>query len=368
MSDGLTTTLQTADIRARETELTRAHLLNPENPDALLALGDFLVAQSRDRDAAGVFRQLLDRDPNHAAATLKLGNILHEYPAFRNEAIELLYRAISLDRSQTAAYRPLASTLNECGRRDDAISVLRDWCAVDPEAAAAKHLLAAYSEQGVPTRAADAFVRQTFDSAAERFDEHLRTTLQYRAPEVLSAHLAACWSNMSHGTLRALDMGCGTGLCVPMLRPWAKHLTGVDLSAGMLAKANLTGGYDALEEAELTEYLENAVEKKLTFDLLFAADTFVYFGQLDRLLTLSFEVLGPGGWLAFTVERLSPSDNGSSNNLLLDVTGRYKHSEPYVRDALDLAGFSSPQIAESPVRMESGVPTIALVVAAQRPH
>ena len=43
-----------------------------------------------------------------------------------------------------------------------------------------------------------------------------------------------------------LDAGCGTGLCGPLVAPHAQRLTGVDLSAGMLAQASEKGVYDEL--------------------------------------------------------------------------------------------------------------------------
>ena len=46
--------------------------------------------------------------------------------------------------------------------------------------------------------------------------------------------------------LDVLDAGCGTGLCGVLVAPFARRLTGVDLSEGMLAHAK-----DKILEAEL---------------------------------------------------------------------------------------------------------------------
>lgn len=357
-----------AVAQSREAELVGAVFRNPNDIYALLTLAMFLTEQNRDRDAAAVYRQLLSDHPSNGLALVKLGTILHEYPAFQDEAIELLAKAISLNAAAADAYRPLAWTLDQHGRRDEATAVLRAWCVVAPTDPTAAHLLAAYSDQAVPERAADAFVEKTFDLAANRFDVHLREALQYRGPEVLGAHLDAQLPSASRGTLQVLDMGCGTGLCAPLLRPWAKRLTGVDLSSGMLNKARAAGGYDVLELAELTAYLDAARQSGASFDVLFAADTLVYFGHLEGLFTRAFAVLNRGGWLAFTAERLVVPDGGAATReLLLDTTGRYKHSEHYIRHALTAAGFLAPIIVERQVRLESGTPEIALVVAARKP-
>ena len=50
--------------------------------------------------------------------------------------------------------------------------------------------------------------------------------------------------------LDILDAGCGTGLCAPLLKPYARVLAGIDLSGGMLVRARARGIYDELIEGE----------------------------------------------------------------------------------------------------------------------
>ncbi|QNB00305.1 methyltransferase domain-containing protein [Massilia sp. Se16.2.3] len=75
-------------------------------------------------------------------------------------------------------------------------------------------------------------------------------------------------------------MGCGTGLCGPVLRPRSRTLTGVDLSERMLARAAETGLYDSLACADLQAYLDSCHGD---VDLVMAADVLVYFGDLAAL-------------------------------------------------------------------------------------
>ena len=77
--------------------------------------------------------------------------------------------------------------------------------------------------------------------------------------------------------LDVLDAGCGTGLCGPLVAPYARRLVGVDLSEGMLVHAKEKNVYHALMKAELTDYLHDNSE---AFDLIVSADTLVYFGDL----------------------------------------------------------------------------------------
>src|SRR6185295_18689835 len=98
--------------------------------------------------------------------------------------------------------------------------------------------------------------------------------LNYRAPRLLAAALVASGRRYAH----ALDLGCGTGLAAPELRPLADRMTGVDLSANMLAQARARGLYDTLLQADALEFL---AAREDSFDLVLAADVFIYVGALD---------------------------------------------------------------------------------------
>jgi predicted TPR repeat methyltransferase len=87
----------------------------------------------------------------------------------------------------------------------------------------------------VPVRAPDAYVQQVFDRFSRTFEAKL-AKLEYRAPDLVVGSLAAT-GVPPDGSRQILDLGCGTGLCGPLLRPYAAHLVGVDLSTGMLAHA-----------------------------------------------------------------------------------------------------------------------------------
>jgi len=158
--------------------------------------------------------------------------------------------------------------------------------------------------------------------------------------------------------LDVLDAGCGTGLCAPLIRPWARRLTGVDLSGGMVEKARLRGGYDTLAVAELTAYLEG---QPAAYDVVLSADTLVYFGDLLPVLHASRAALRPGGWLAFTLEAL----DGELDRSELSSSGRYRHSRSYVERALLQTGFGDVRIVQDTLRKEAGEPVHGWVVLAR---
>ena len=116
-------------------------------------------------------------------------------------------------------------------------------------------MLAACSGRDVPARASDAFVEKTFDSFAASFDAKL-ASLGYRAPALVAEMLAHAGLDASR-SLDVLDAGCGTGLCGPLVAPYARRLVGVDLSEAMLARARARDVYDELVKGELTAYLRD---------------------------------------------------------------------------------------------------------------
>src|SRR5919199_1010982 len=133
-------------------------------------------------------------------------------------------------------------------------------------------MLAACSGSDVPGRASDAFVERIFDNFAASFDSKL-AKLSYRAPALVAAMLEHVAPTPSR-SLDVLDAGCGTGLCGPLVAPYARRLVGVDLSEGMLTRARERRVYDELVKGELTAYLAGCAE---TFDVIVSADTLVYF-------------------------------------------------------------------------------------------
>lgn len=197
-----------------------------------------------------------------------------------------------------------------------------------------------------------------FDRFAESFDEQLLTNLEYRAPQILADALIDRLG-APEAALDILDAGCGTGLCGPLIRPHARRLVGVDLSGGMIGKAASRGGYDELVVAELTAYLQTHPE---TWDVVLSADTMIYFGDLQAVLSAAFAALRPGGWLAFTVEAL----DGDGPLVSLTSSGRFRHTRRHVEQVIHASGFGDATIATAVLRRELGEPVAGLVVLARK--
>ncbi|CAN5421336.1 tetratricopeptide repeat protein [soil metagenome] len=347
-------------------------------PSAVLMnnLGVLRRHQQRLPEAEAAYRQAAQIDPEFIDAYNNLGNLLASQGQ-HEAALDQYCKALEMHPNSPATRRLAALALCVLGRAEAAARIYREWLAEEPDNPLPQHYLAACTGEGVPQRASDAYVEATFDAFADSFDAKLEQ-LTYRAPGLVAravADIAAAASGDGPPVkFDMLDAGCGTGLCGPLLAPHAKRLVGVDLSAGMLAKARQRGGYDELVKAELVDDLR---ARPAAFDVIVSADTLCYFGPLEEAAEAAFGALRDDGHLVFTVEALrlaEPSAADTANppasppaGFRLNHHGRYSHSRPYIERTLLAAGFEAATFASAILRREAGRSVEGFVVTARRP-
>ncbi len=339
------------------TAFRQAIALDPGHVNAHNNLGVLLRAQGRIVEAEAAYRRAIDLDPDHQDVHQNLGILLYGQRRMP-EAVASFCRVITLDPKHAQALRLLCMAHCVLGEYEKAVAICERWVREQPADPLATHTLAACSGRDVPSRASDAYVETVFDSFAASFDAKL-TLLMYRAPQLVATLLgeSGIEANRTHDVL---DIGCGTGLCGPLLREYAARLVGVDLSAKMLDQARERGVYDELVKGELTAYLRSCRE---AYDVIVSADTLVYFGALEEVVAAAARALRPDGYLVFTVEELVGAADGA--DYCLRPHGRYNHSRAYVERLLTDAGLR-PVIAHAELRLEAGAPVDGLVVRAEK--
>jgi len=264
-------------------------------------------------------------------------------------------RAVTLQPEQVQAREQVLRALVMLGRREDAARLYREWLIEDPDNAVAQHQLAATLGTDAPARASDAYVLAVFDSVAPQFDRKL-AALGYQAPEQVARAVAAL--QPTPAALDVADLGCGTGLCGPALRPCARRLVGCDLSAAMLGQAQRRGCYDQLFQVELGYFLQHEVG---AFELLVSADTLCYFGPLDAVCAGAAAALRTDGAFVFTAEAL----RDGSAPFCLQPCGRYAHSDAYLVATLRAAGLAPEVCSAVTLRHEAGLPVAGWLVTAR---
>ncbi|MEI9994845.1 MAG: tetratricopeptide repeat protein [Rhizomicrobium sp.] len=303
---------------------------------ALLAAGDVASALEAARDAVAL-------NPQVAQAVIALGDALLA-AGLLPVAIAEFQRALRLDPDSDEARRKLGLAWLEAGEADKALAQFES---LDDVA----ELVARAQAMRTQPRSDAGYVRHLFDQFSADYDQRMRGQLRYRAPEILR-ELADLVMPGARG-LTVLDLGCGTGFAAQAFVDRASAIDGIDLSPAMIAKARARGLYRDLAVADI----ETALTQGGTdYDLVIAADTLVYLGDLAATFAGVARRLRPGGFFLFTVE-------SGSDDFALGPKRRWRHSEAYLRKLAADSGLDVSGIVACAPRSEANAPVEGLAVA-----
>jgi predicted TPR repeat methyltransferase len=339
------------DLRAR-LEAGRGGLLARQTLiKALLAAGDSDAALAQAREAVSL-------NPDAAVAVLALGEALLAAEALPT-AIAELQRALRLDPGLVRAREQIAAAWLKAGEADKALENLRSL--ENPPA----EMIAACEAIKVAPRCDAGYVRHLFDQFSADYDQRMIGQLGYAAPQILfdlaalvmpgRVGASATAGATKKKGLAILDLGCGTGLAGAVFKPLASRLDGVDLSPAMIEKARLRNIYDRLEVADLETYAP-----AVRYDLILAADTLVYLGDLKPVFEAAHARLRPDGYFLFTVEK------AQGDGFELGPKRRWRHSENYLRGMAERAGFGVAGLVAAEPRSEANRPVEGFAVALVR--
>lgn len=332
--------------------------VDPAREAARFRRGTALGRLGRHREALACHEQVLKALPRHALAWLRRGQALQALQR-HDEALPCYEQATLHDPTLAEAWSHRGALLKDRQQLDEAAACFRQAIAHGGDAELNRYFLASVSGESAPARAPAPYVRFLFDDYAEGFDEHLVQVLHYQAPRVLMQELAAIGFGPGLGRFHAaLDLGCGTGLCGVGLRPFVDRLDGVDLAPAMLAQARARGLYDALVEGEVVDELRRTTRR---YDLVLAADVFIYIGDLAPVFEGVRRVLDPGGVFCFSVER---ADDEHDFHLL--PSSRYAHSRRYLLALAARHGFQALRQQEKPLREDQRRPVPGLYLTLRR--
>lgn len=270
-------------------------------------------------------------------------------------AIAAFEQALNLDPALAAARHALGLAWLEAGEPDRAIEALAMLAATPLAGDAADQLVRARAmkESG---RSPPGYVRHLFDQFSARYDDMMLGALNYRAHLILRDLAGLVLAKRR--ALDILDLGCGTGLTGAAFAGIARRLDGVDLSPLMIEQARARGLYRSLVVADLEATL---LKDGPSYDLILAADTLVYLGDLGPAFRGARRRLKPAGFFLCTVEH--QSDDGYA----LGPRRRYRHSEGYLRAEAARAGLEVMALLHCTPREDGGNPVNGLALALQQP-
>jgi predicted TPR repeat methyltransferase len=335
-----------------ETQFAAALALAPGRPSVLTNLGATRLKLRRFEDAIVLLDEALAAEPANAEA---LGHRATAQAELGRHAKALadVDRALAVDARNAPLWSLRGTLLKEFGRSDEAAAAWREAIACGGDEALHRYYLAALGHDAAPATPPPGYAQALFDSYADGFEDHLVEVLRYRAPQLLAEGL--------HGRRfrTALDLGCGTGLCGVALRPLVDQIDGVDVSERMVAQARARGVYRGVVQGDVTEVLGRGTER---YELIVAADVFIYVGALDTVFARVAQRLAPGGVFCFTVEL---ADDAS--DMVLRPSLRYAHSMRYIRTLARQHGFEFSATAEHAIRDDRHAPIPGLYAWLTRP-
>lgn len=371
-------TLEAGDWQTAESHFERALELAPGRISVMQNLGITRVRLQRYAEAEPLLRAALAAEPDQAGGWLALAEAQLAL-SHLEAAVHSFERGFALAAASATLHAQHAQSLARLGRIPEAMQAYQEALQRDPNhTATLTELGGLYREAGQFKQAAACFqraldsggdpdilgyflaavthgsgvstppqqyVRQLFDDYADEFDAHLVKQLRYQGHQLLIARLP---SEAGPRFPRVLDLGCGTGLCGAHVRARVDHLTGVDIAPAMVAKARQRAVYDALHVADIHDFLATAQEP---YDLVLAADVFIYVGALEQAFGLLAQRMRAGSWLAFTVEDAAP---GQTVQLLPSL--RYAHSPNYLQELARQHGYDMLSTHEEAIRFDQQRP------------
>lgn len=272
------------------------------------------------------------------------------------EAVAIFERSLALRPRDATALRGLGQAQLDLGHSTEALESFRKALVILPYDHYAAHMIASLS--GEASRPATGYVAELFDSYASSFDTHLTSTLHYDLPQLLRAKLAPLL--LATPVRAMLDLGCGTGLAGLALSDLASAIDGIDISPKMLAKAAERGIYRHLRTGDATALLATDPIFSGPYDLVTAADVFIYFATLEPIFAAVARVVPTGGLFAFSVE------TAPAEEIVLRSSGRFAHPAHHVETLAGRFGFAIIEQHGFAVRHERNQPIAGTLYVLRR--
>jgi predicted TPR repeat methyltransferase len=334
----------------------------PERSGGYINLGFVLAENNQLDDAEFYIRKAIKIDNKNPDSFCILGRVLHKKNDLIN-AVKSFVLAASFCKDRDL-FLTLADALFSLNEINESLLCLYGARSIAPDDQIIKYLIDSREGNNRPDTAPNKYIQGVFDTYADSFDEHLLVELDYRTPQELVALLNQ-EVNLTAQQWSVLDLGCGTGLLGQEMASYVNQMVGVDLSANMLEKAGARNVYTRLENADLTSMMRD--ESKSSYDIVMAADVFIYVGKLDEIFLEVKRVLKPHGFFMFSLEALEKTLNVDAHktnqqDFRLNATARYAHSAQYIERLAQLNHFAIRKMVSSELRKNAGAPVIGWYV------
>lgn len=260
-------------------------------------------------------------------------------------AIQYYQRAIPLATADFALHNNLGVAFLAKHHVQFALQHFQDASLIQPNNKAIQHTIDVLSSHKHLLSSPPDYIKSLFDSYADHYDSHLREALEYKVPELLLESFLKVRKRQTSYDI--IDLGCGTGLCGELFKPYATNLVGVDLSPNMLALAAQKNIYDELVESELVSFLN---QESAHVDLIIAGDVLVYIGDLAALFKAIYHALRDHGLFIFNTEISETVD------FEMNQSGRFSHEHHYIKKMAENNNLRLLDHTITTTRLQNNIP------------
>lgn len=292
---------------------------HPFHFETLCNLGTCYLNLGKFNEAKQHYLKALEIQPADEQVLFNLG-VISISQGQVDAAIQFYLDGIKIDPDLYDAHNNLAYIYLTMQKNESALLHFQECLRLQPNNESIRHTIKILTGEKNVSTSPPEYVRSLFNSYADHFDAHLLKGLHYQVPQMIYQAFSET-VDVRHANFDILDLGCGTGLSGELFKPYAKSLTGVDISEKMLEIAAKKNIYTSLIQADILPFLQN---EKEVYDLIIGSDVFVYFGELAPIFSAIYQALRFNGRFVFNTE-ISETAPYS-----LSKSGRFLHREEYI--------------------------------------
>lgn len=320
---------------------TKAADLCPDDEDIFYNLGLAYKKAERFAEAEQAYLKALTLAPSDPEVYYNLGCCYRDAGEIK-QALKVFGKLVKMVPDHLPGLNNRAYLYHLMGEYDQAREGYKQILKLDPEHASARYMHAVLVGAPVDVPPQE-YITSLFDHYSDTFEEHLIEDLDYNLYLDLRVQFDAV-EEKKRLYDHCLDLGCGTGLAGEAFRTACVKLSGVDLSAKMIAQAEAKQIYNTLHVDDIIKYLCNSDTR---FDLFVATDVLIYLGDLHPLFQAAARRSAPGALFCLSTEKTL------ENEWVIKPTGRYAHHPDYVRTTAAKSGWKELLCVETKSRREA---------------
>ena len=326
----------------------KAYELEPFNFENCHNLASLYFHQQKLGEALQCWFQCLQMKKDCQQTLYNIG-VCYQHQNKFEDASSYFHKVLTHNTNHADSLHNLGTLALKQNKPKEAIGFYQRVLKIKPDNVQVKFLLQALENSSKPDfdQCPKDYVSQLFDDYAPTYDQHLTQVLKYNGHEKLAELLQDTLSPKKKQWERIADLGCGTGLAGDYLKPWTKHLIGVDCSNKMLYLAKKTNHYDDLLSGFIPE-----ITWPQDIDVFFLADCLPYLGDLDVVVKHMVQALNPDGYIACSIE----SAQGETETFKLTTSGRFIHHSEYLVHTMAKYGCQEVGHTKTHIRYEQHNP------------